>query len=88
MKFRIMLVSPLMDMRDWLRQARCVDVDPEIFFEEKDEARALAVCNGCSVRRQCGGYARLEGENFGVWGGLNSYERNRKRLAYFRSSDG
>lgn len=69
----------------WEGLANCArpGVDPEIFFPERrgrgrwaakdlglNVARALAVCEGCPVTRQCRQLAQDLGANFGVWGGV------------------
>jgi WhiB family redox-sensing transcriptional regulator len=37
------------------------------------------VCRGCEVREQCLEYALINGEKFGIWGGLSERERRRIR---------
>ncbi len=39
------------------------------------EARAKAICAGCPVRTDCLEYALRTREPYGLWGGLNEYER-------------
>lgn len=66
---------------DWAASALCAQVDPELFFPEKDAgknsaAEAKRVCMRCEVRLQC-----LEAhlhEQHGVWGGTS--ERQRQAL--------
>jgi WhiB family redox-sensing transcriptional regulator len=61
--------------------ARCVEVDPEIFFPERggSSKAARAVCSECSVRQECLLYALANREQFGIWGGTSERERRRLR---------
>ncbi|MDQ4149349.1 MAG: WhiB family transcriptional regulator [Actinomycetota bacterium] len=65
----------------WQVRARCVEVDPEIFFPERggSSRAARAVCNECSVRIECLKYALANREQFGIWGGTSERERRRLR---------
>lgn len=72
----------------WQSRARCVEVDPEIFFPERggSSKAARAVCNECTVRQECLLYALANREQFGIWGGTSERERRRlRRLAPSRS---
>lgn len=75
------------DRRDWRHDAACRDVaDAEQFFPVAEEgpalraqeARAKAVCAGCSVIDACRAWA-LEVLPVGVAGGLTAAERRRVR---------
>lgn len=67
----------------WMRAAACLGEDEEIFFPLADEgpvnerqiARAKAVCARCPVREFCLGYALDNGLGYGVFGGLTETER-------------
>lgn len=71
--------------RDWLEQAACDGVDPELFFPDDDRldgvelraqvAAAKAVCAGCEVRHECLDFA-LAAVSHGIAGGLTAEERN------------
>lgn len=59
-----------------------------LFFPERsqtDIARAKAVCQTCSVRTECLDEAIENRERFGVWGGMDTQERQkearRRRIA-------
>ena len=67
----------------WQELASCSETDPESFFQgHLTHAYAKKVCGGCEVRNECLEYALINDERFGVWGGLQPYERKRlKRLA-------
>lgn len=62
----------------WTYDAICRQTDPEAFFPEKggDFHQAVAICNGCPVRRPCLEKAMRDeaGKNrnlrMGIWGGL------------------
>jgi WhiB family transcriptional regulator, redox-sensing transcriptional regulator len=72
----------------WQAMARCVEVDPEIFFPERggSSKAARAVCSECSVRQECLLYALANREQFGIWGGTSERERRRlRRMAPSRS---
>jgi WhiB family redox-sensing transcriptional regulator len=66
----------------WTKEARCAEVDTEIFFPDKgDSASAEAarrICNGCEVKTECLEYALDNREMYGIWGGTN--ERDRRPL--------
>ncbi|MFB9464761.1 WhiB family transcriptional regulator [Streptomyces cinereospinus] len=67
---------------EWLRQAACVDEDPDLFFPVgttgpalRDMAAAKRVCARCTVVTQCLQYALSSGQTSGVWGGTGEHER-------------
>lgn len=66
---------------EWQGEARCLEVDPEIFFPERggSSKAARSVCNECSVRVECLKYALANREQFGIWGGTSERERRRLR---------
>jgi WhiB family redox-sensing transcriptional regulator len=63
----------------WQAHARCLEVDPEIFFPERggSGAAARAVCNQCHVRAACLRYALSNREETGIWGGTSGRERRK-----------
>ena len=67
--------------RSWQTQANCLGVDPDLFFPERGAStrEAKAVCRACVVRQDCLEYALVNGEKFGIWGGLSERERRRLR---------
>ena len=69
--------------RGWQIQANCLGVDPDLFFPERGAStrEAKAVCRACVVREDCLEYALVNGEKFGIWGGLSERERRRLRRA-------
>ena len=65
----------------WQEQANCLGVDPDLFFPERGAStrEAKSVCCNCEVRADCLEYALVNGEKFGIWGGLSERERRRLR---------
>lgn len=74
--------------RGWQSQANCLGVDPDLFFPERGAStrEAKTVCRACVVRSECLEYALINGEKFGIWGGLS--ERERRRIRRQRSLTG
>ncbi len=66
---------------NWQDEANCLGVDPDLFFPERGAStrEAKEVCRGCPVRLDCLEYALVNGEKFGIWGGLSERERRRLR---------
>lgn len=66
---------------EWLSQARCVGMDPEIWFHRDSQAEARRICRRCPVRKACLALAiAIESKpgNFaphGVFGGLTARQR-------------
>ena len=80
---------------DWVRQARCKDEDPELFFPVGTTGPAAvqieaakSVCLSCQVRPECLEWAMDTGQEAGVWGGLSEDERRALRRARRRSQVG
>jgi len=73
--------TKLLQPVEWQSGARCVEVDPEIFFPERggSSKAARAVCALCEVRADCLEYALNNKEQFGIWGGTSERERRRIR---------
>ncbi|PWI07380.1 WhiB family transcriptional regulator [Streptomyces sp. NWU339] len=67
--------------RGWIRDAACVDEDPELFFllierdNEPQVARARAVCRRCRVLLACRRWAVEQGEDVGIWGATTAAQR-------------
>lgn len=66
----------------WRFQARCADIDPELFFPigrnasaKRQIAQAKAVCAQCPVTAECLEWALETKQADGVWGGLSETER-------------
>lgn len=57
----------------WQRRAACKGEPPRWFDAETDAdaAKALAVCAGCPVRRECLAAAAADHVDSGVWGGID-----------------
>src|SRR2546421_13073231 len=69
--------------RTWQDNANCLGVDPDLFFPERGAStrEAKEVCRACIVRVECLEYALMNGEKFGIWGGMSERERRRIRRA-------
>lgn len=75
-----------MSRYDWMADARCAQVDPEIFHPDRaaPSKQAKNICANCPVQRQCADFAQtLEGEvtyshRFGLWGGQLPKHRARE----------
>ncbi|MFB7353441.1 WhiB family transcriptional regulator [Streptomyces gardneri] len=66
----------------WRFAAACRGLELELFFSSrpggaarKDTRLAKGVCAGCPVRQQCLEWALATDTEFGVFGGLDQYER-------------
>jgi WhiB family redox-sensing transcriptional regulator len=73
---------------EWMRQGRCKDMDPTIFFPNDGVGVQVAqrICAECTVRQECLEYALVNRVDHGVWGGASERERRRllrqRRLAH------
>lgn len=59
---------------DWQKNAKCLNLDTNIFFDkyEEDYNLRLAVdkmCSQCPVRKECVAHA-VSRQEWGVWGGV------------------
>lgn len=69
------------DGSTWRERAACSGHDPDLWFAE-DTTTALDVCGGCPVAAQCLAWARVTGQQHGVWGGMDLADlRTAKRTA-------
>lgn len=64
----------------WTLWAACRGHPTHIFYPDppNDSAAAKAVCETCPVRDLCADHG-LHAEAFGVWGGLDEFDRRRMR---------
>ena len=78
------LPKAIQESYEWQYLGACREVDPETFFSPEDErgprrrareAAAKELCALCPVIDTCLSHALLVREPYGVWGGLNSTER-------------
>jgi WhiB family redox-sensing transcriptional regulator len=65
----------------WQDYANCRGADADLFFPERGAStrKAKAICNACEVKGECLDYAIVNGEKFGIWGGMSERERRRVR---------
>jgi WhiB family transcriptional regulator, redox-sensing transcriptional regulator len=75
------ITTKLLQPVEWQTNARCTEVDPEIFFPERggSSKSARAVCDKCLVKQDCLEYALKNKEQFGIWGGTSERERRKIR---------
>jgi WhiB family redox-sensing transcriptional regulator len=66
---------------EWIEQASCRGVDPELFFPARGSPtkEVKAFCKDCVVREECLDYALAHNERWGIWGGTTEKERRRLR---------
>ena len=71
----------------WRDKAECKGADPELFFPERGASTRLPKewCMKCEVRAECLEYALVNGERFGIWGGMS--ERERRSVRKYRRHD-
>ncbi|MFI7361614.1 WhiB family transcriptional regulator [Streptomyces sp. NPDC050149] len=82
-------------MENWRMLAACREADPDLFFPIGSTGPALvqtedakAVCRSCPVRQECLRWALDNGQDAGVWGGLDETERRAlKRRSRRRAKD-
>ena len=77
--------------RSWQAKGLCRGNHASLFFppstterkEDRDrrEHKAKAVCTVCMVKAECLEFALVNGEKFGIWGGMSERERRRLRRA-------
>lgn len=69
--------------QSWTRYARCAEYGaPGMFPSDQDEVGielAKQTCDGCPVKALCLADAMDRGEQWGVWGGLTTSERQAMR---------
>ena len=83
-------MSSITKWEDWHAQAACIGEMGAMFYppmraEKRSakaarEQRAKAVCEQCTVRRECLDYALANNERYGIWGGLTDAERRNVRV--------
>jgi len=62
----------------------CQQTDPDAWFPEGGTPNpqmqpAIQLCNACPVRELCLQFALVNNEAHGIWGGMNSRQRQRLR---------
>lgn len=73
------MIDPQYAPPSWTAEARCAEVDTELFFPEKGDSysadMARRICSMCEVKTQCLEYALDNNERYGIWGGTNERDR-------------
>ncbi len=67
--------------QDWAERSICREDDSTWFPDQRNEDEAKAICRTCPVMNECGEYAILADERYGVWGGLTEADRAEIRKA-------
>ena len=62
---------------EWMKDAECNGLDPEMFFPAHRDGivRAIQICSDCVVRKECLDYSLEIKEFRGVWGGMSGNQR-------------
>lgn len=66
--------------QSWAKEAACAHTDPTPFYPTRTTRKvaieaAKALCRQCPVASDCLADALDRTEEFGIWGGLDEYER-------------
>ena len=69
------------DELSWQDFANCRGADADLFFPERGAStrRAKSICAACEVKTECLEFAIVQGEKFGIWGGMSERERRKVR---------
>jgi hypothetical protein len=62
-------------IEDWTESALCSQVDPDLWFPEKNGhpyGKVRATCAACPVQPECAARALRGREHFGYWAGVNA----------------
>ena len=62
------------------RPAPCQQSDPDAWYA-LDPAPAIKLCGGCHALDECAALARANGEQHGVWAGIDHQRRGRRTVA-------
>ena len=81
------LLRILVERPEWMRRAACSGMTHAFFPEGSGPppSGARLICEGCAVTRECLGYAVVNRENWGVWGGMGPKQRRRVRAVVSES---
>lgn len=66
----------------WKDRAACKGMTELMFHSPTDEVGrqlAVAICSSCPVQTECGEHAVVNGEFYGIWGGMDSRVIRRQR---------
>lgn len=72
---------------DWRTQAACIGCPTDLFFPEDSMAVskiAKAICDSCTVQKQCLEFALVTFQMHGYWGGTSPKQRRPLRAEYFK----
>lgn len=75
------MLNTILDIfdQDWMKDALCAQVDPDLWFPEKggNTRDAQKICSQCDVQQQCLDYALQHDEQYGIWGGTPPKKRSK-----------
>lgn len=63
--------------QDWKTRADCRNYPSEYWFPDNKRGGEFAksICRHCPVRERCLAYSLINGETFGIWGGVDAEGR-------------
>ena len=66
---------------DWRENAKCKGMDVDMFYPERGQnvRKAIAVCAGCIVIKECLRYAIDNSIKVGIFGGTTEFHRRKMR---------
>jgi WhiB family transcriptional regulator, redox-sensing transcriptional regulator len=69
----------------WMEHARCREFPPETWYPNATGngarqaiRRAISICEGCPVVKDCSDHAKKYAKGYGIWGAVNRSSRPRK----------
>jgi hypothetical protein len=86
------MIRAVMDENSWVYRSKCLGSDrsfvPSLDEDNRiEDVELLRICNGkdgapeCGVKEECLNYALSARERSGVWGGMTTEQRDRRRRA-------
>lgn len=78
---RTLIEALAVDELSWQDFSNCRGADADLFFPERGAStrKAKAICAACEVKGDCLEFAIVQGEKFGIWGGMSERERRKVR---------
>jgi WhiB family redox-sensing transcriptional regulator len=78
-------MDPLLKRKEWQKDANCLKVSTNVFFEGNPESTSSKFCSTCPVKLRCKDYALLH-EEYGYWNSSREQRRKfrRDKKAFFK----